>query len=199
MIIDKNTSFISTYFDNKSGDDLKSTITPTWNTNNMLTHLKYVGIPKDTESILEVGCGCGRLLKPIFHSGIDECYGIDASQSMVDESKEYLKGTGVQIKKCSGEGDIEFQDNFFDFSFCIITFQHIPNTETVKKYISEMARVTKKDGRVMFQLLNKDLDRGYLWSYHDLDDIYAHLKSLGITEYETVNLGDWVFVRCLIP
>ena len=198
MIIDKNTSFIGTYFDGKSGEKLRRTITQGWTPKNLKNHLQLIGVPDDVESVCEIGCGCGRLLKPICESGVGKCYGIDASQAMVDDAKEYTRGTNIKIKKCSGEGDIEFRDNFVDFSYSIITFQHIPNTEVVKKYISEMIRITKPGGEIMFQLLNEDLDKGYLWSYHDLDEIFDHLKKLKITTYDKLNTGNWILIKCSI-
>ena len=200
MKIDKETSFIGAYFTNKSGEDLKKTITPTWTNEVIKQHLKIIHIPEDTDSVCEVGCGIARLLRPIYKSGVDECYGFDASQDMVDESKAYIGRTGINIRKCSGDGDLELKTGLVDFSFSIITFQYIPNTETVKKYISEMKRVTKIGGVITFQLLAKDLNRGYLWSYHDLDEIREHLKIIGIStmDYSEKISNDWVIFRCLV-
>lgn len=197
MQINKDTSFIETYFNNKTGEQLRSTITPSWNDKTIEGHLSLVKVPDYAQSVLEVGCGIGRLLRPLAERGI-KCYGIDASEAMVDESSEYLTGVNHNISLCSGYGDIPLKDNLVDFSYCIITFQHIPNTETVKKYISEMVRVTKPGGEIMFQVLSEDLDKGYLWSYHKISKLLIHLTDLGIQEADMKKIKIWSIIRCRV-
>jgi len=197
MEINNKTSFIETYFDGKEGDELKRTITPTWTSKNLYTHLDIVDVPKNASSVLEIGCGIGRLLKPLTEYGI-KCYGVDASESMIDGASKYLYGNDYNISLCSGYGDIPLKDNLVDFSYCIITFQHIPNTETVKRYISEMVRVTKKGGEIMFQVLGSDLNRGFLWSYHPISELKNHLKSLNVKGIDLKTYNNWSIIRCKI-
>ena len=187
-------SFIKNHFDNKSGDDLMSTITPNWGQKNIDYHLGLLNIPKDTKSVLEIGSGCGRLLKELSNKEI-KGIGFDASQSMVDASKEYLKGTNVKVYKCDGEGKIQ-TDKLFDFVFSIITFQHIPNTDTVLQYIDSMYNHLKEGGIMTFQGLAREMNKGKLWTYHTHDDIMNKLKSLNAKNIQVKELGVWTVWRC---
>lgn len=190
----KKKSFIKTYFDNKSGERLRKTITPNWDSTE--GHLKLLNIPSNINSILEVGCGIARLLKEI-NKDIEHCVGVDASQSMIDEGKEYCKDTDIELLKCSGEGNIPIPlKDYFDFAFSIITFQHIPNTETVKKYISEMYRLLKFGGKIRFQILstNEFPDKD-LWSYHNPEELINYMKTLGFNEIKKEGSGRWTFIE----
>jgi ubiquinone/menaquinone biosynthesis C-methylase UbiE len=198
MIINKKTSFIETYFDNKEGEELKKTITPNWDKKTLDRHLKLINVPKDAKTIVEIGSGCGRLLKEITTRNNCNCWGFDASSSMISESIKYLNGTNAIVYKCDGTGNIPLVDNHFDFAFSLITFQHIPNTETVKKYIYEMVRVTKPGGEIMFQILVENMNKGHLWSYHNLGELLTHLYNLGINDINIKIVEKWGIIRCRV-
>ena len=53
------------HFDKNNFEDLKKVITPNWNDKNLRSHLNMMEIPEHTKRILEIGCGIGRLLKPL--------------------------------------------------------------------------------------------------------------------------------------
>lgn len=200
MIINKDTSFIKTYFDGKEGDELRATITPNWNKETLDSHIKLISIPENTKTVLEVGCGIGRILREIYDKNeLEHCIGVDASVSMIDEGIAYVGDRNIDMIECDGNGELELlRDDYFDFSFSIITFQHIPNTETVKKYISEMLRVTKSGGEIMFQVLTKDKGIPGLWSYHPVRELLSHLVSLDKTHYSITKEGRWSIIRCKV-
>ena len=54
-------AFVETYFDNKNLDELKTTITPNWSTENIDYHLELLKL-KDVPRTLEIGCGIGRII-----------------------------------------------------------------------------------------------------------------------------------------
>lgn len=185
-------SFIDNYFEGKSGEKLKKTITPDWNTTKH--HLKLLNIPK-VSSILEVGCGIGRLLKEL-NIFIPICVGVDASKDMIREGEIYCDNTDVKLIKCDGFGEIPIKNEFFDYCYSIITFQHIPNTDTVKKYISEMYRLLKNDGIIKFQLLkNDEFPENDLWSYHNPNNIIEFMTIIGFTDVEIIESGRWIFIN----
>jgi len=172
----KKPSFINKYFEGKSGDKLRSTITPNWKSTN--AHLKMIGIHRNIQSVLEVGCGIGRLLKEL-NKDIPNCVGFDASKDMISEGHDYCEGK-VQLLKCDGYGELPIHDVEFDCCFSIITFQHIPNTDTVKKYISEMYRLLKPGGIIKFQLLTYDEKPDhFLWTWHNPIDLMDYMRTIG--------------------
>jgi demethylmenaquinone methyltransferase/2-methoxy-6-polyprenyl-1,4-benzoquinol methylase len=75
--------------------------------------------------------------------------GVDFSEGMLELGKEKVLNAGLQERVDAGFGDatdLPFEDGTFDGS--IIAFG-IRNVQDYKKGISEMARVVRKDGRVV--------------------------------------------------
>lgn len=189
-------SFIRKYFDGKTGKRLLSTITPDWSEENTQRHLDLVNCPEDANHILEVGCGVGRLLNKLSSSS-SVLIGIDASKSMIIAGRKICKDN-VSLYHCDGNGMIPTRianTGGFDFTFSIITFQHIPNTETVKKYISEMIRITKEGGEIMFQVLSEEMNRGELWSYHPLEELATHISTSRVSSFEINKENVWTVFR----
>lgn len=188
-------SFIKEYFEGKSGEKLKKTITPDWNSTK--NHLKMLDIPDDIESILEVGCGVGRLLKEL-NKKIPICYGFDASSDMIRESIKYCEGTSVKIFKCDGLGLLPIDNISFDYAFSIITFQHIPNLYTVKSYISEMYRLLKNNGIINYQILKNDEFPGKeTWTYHDPVILTNFMKYIGFKNINIMETNRWLFIKAI--
>ena len=102
--------------------------------------------------VLEIGCGIGRLLIPtsrIFGHAI----GVDVSSEMIHKGKKYVENLqNCQIFENNGIDLSEFSDNYFDFCFSFIVFQHIPEKKIVEKYISEVSRVLKPNCLFRFQV-----------------------------------------------
>jgi SAM-dependent methyltransferase len=174
-------SFAKEYFDDKPLDRLRKAITGDWSDKNLQRHLALLNPPAKAKKILEIGCGLGRLLVPLYDGGAEHCVGVDASLSMVTEARPLMGTRNIQVLHCDGAGTIPLEKpGYFDWAFSIITFQHIPDTETVKRYLGEAHRLLKHWGRLTFQVLSHDVkpDRE-LWAYHDLDALTEHLNDMG--------------------
>ena len=96
---------------------------------------------ENLKKILDLGCGTGRhtiyLLKNDF-----EVYGCDASESALKIAKEIIKN--AEFKKCDMTF-LPYENNFFDGILCHFVIQH-GKIEQIKKAISEIHRVLRKDG-----------------------------------------------------
>lgn len=102
--------------------------------------------------ILEIGCGIGRLLIPMSKI-FGQVIGIDISSEMIHKGKKYIEDLpNCQIFENNGIDLSEFADNYFDFCFSFIVFQHIPEKKIVEKYISEVSRVLKPGCLFRFQV-----------------------------------------------
>ena len=107
--------------------------------------------PKNLKA-LEIGCGIGRILIPM--TGIfGEVIGVDVSDEMVKLGKEKISN----IKNCkileNSGSDLSFlEDNYFDFCYSFIVFQHIPEKSIVAGYITEVSRILKPNGVFRFQV-----------------------------------------------
>lgn len=93
--------------------------------------------------ILDVGCGRGRYINEL-DKRLKNCefYGLDISSAAL----EYLPKK-ENIHTIHGVStNIESQDGFYDVVYCVETLEHAIDIESACR---EMARVTKKDGKVI--------------------------------------------------
>src|SRR5581483_3392592 len=109
------------------------------------SELKRFGPGADTRSMraLEIGCGPGRLLKPLSRH-FAEIHGIDVSDEMIRLARERLRDTpNARVEATSGATLAPFADNSLDFIYSYAVFQHIPSRDVVVSYMREVARVLK--------------------------------------------------------
>lgn len=102
-------------------------------------YLKY--LPKKCGNVLDVGCGSGDLLASL-SKYFDECYGIDASKSMLEIAKQ----KGTNFKLTLGDANVlPYPDNYFDYVVSHTTFHHLD----LPKALNEVKRVVKSGGGVV--------------------------------------------------
>ena len=105
---------------------------------------KYI---KPNLSILDIGCGTGRLYQIFakFQDSIDYI-GLDQSAGQLAQSKkEFPNNKYVQAEMTK----LPLEDASFDLVFCIATLHHLPDEETRRQALSEMKRILKPGGRVL--------------------------------------------------
>jgi SAM-dependent methyltransferase len=128
--------------------------------------------------VLDLGCGIGRLSFACAEL-FDKVIGIDVSEEMVNKANELKKqfGFGNVEFFCNNGRDINFiSTNSCDLGFSYVVFQHIPDRNIVLNYITELARVVKPRGHILFQVpvyqsklsvypwrFVQALCRGFLW------------------------------------
>lgn len=94
------------------------------------------------DKVLDVGCGTGRLLN-ILREQSNQCYGLDVSEEMISkisDKKNLFVGSVF---------DMPFEDNFFDVVTSMDLMVHF---EDVEKILKEKLRVTKKNGKIIFNI-----------------------------------------------
>jgi SAM-dependent methyltransferase len=102
-------------------------------------------------AVLEIGCGIGRLLKPL-SSRVRRAVGVDLSEEMLRRGREYCADRpNVELLRTDG-GLEELADGAFDFVFSHIVFQHLPRKAYVDRYLREAARVLKTGGLLRVQV-----------------------------------------------
>ncbi len=102
--------------------------------------------PPSARSALEIGCGPGRLIRPMSrHFG--EIHGIDVSPEMIAHACARLADLPTAHLHATTGSDLSlFPDNHFDFVYSYAVFQHIPSAEIVFSYLRETVRVLKPGG-----------------------------------------------------
>lgn len=110
--------------------------------------------------ILDVACGTGRMLDAIRTSQVNVDYiGLDTSKAMTKWLLEKAKRLGISAEIRIGDAtNMPFRDNSFDVVYTYHLTWHLP-LDLQEKIIREMIRVTKKDGYIVFDILNAD----FLW------------------------------------
>ena len=95
---------------------------------------------------LEIGCGPGRLIKPLSRS-FGEIHGVDVSDEMVRIARERLRGIPhAHVHATNGASLDLFADDSFDVVYSYAVFQHIPSRDVVLEYMRETRRVLKPGG-----------------------------------------------------
>jgi ubiquinone/menaquinone biosynthesis C-methylase UbiE len=100
--------------------------------------------------ILEIGCGVGRLMKPLCLL-FEDVWGVDTSESYLHFALDYLWNTSAHLLLTDGK-TLPLDDNQFDFVYSFLVFQHIRSVKIFKSYLSEVYRVLKPNGIFRFQL-----------------------------------------------
>ncbi len=111
-------------------------------------------IPTKPEwKILEIGCGVGRIIKPL-REMFAQVDGVDISENMIQFAKQYLadgKQNG-QVYVNNGSDLQELPSEHYDCVYSIIVFQHIRSISVVKSYFREILRVLKPSGYFRIQV-----------------------------------------------
>jgi ubiquinone/menaquinone biosynthesis C-methylase UbiE len=112
------------------------------------TELKRLpaGVPAVQRRALEIGCGPGRLLRPMSR-WFGEIHGVDVSDEMIARANEKLRDIPhAHAHHASGSDLALFPANHFDFVYSYAVFQHIPSSDVVFSYLRETVRVLKPGG-----------------------------------------------------
>jgi SAM-dependent methyltransferase len=109
-------------------------------------------------SVLEIGCGTGRVLLPIARSG-HTITGVDASPQMLERCRSKLRAEPgpVQSRVALYEGDARAFDLGRQFDLVIAPFrvmQHMTTIEDQVGFLSSAARHLAPGGRLAFDVFN---------------------------------------------
>jgi ubiquinone/menaquinone biosynthesis C-methylase UbiE len=103
--------------------------------------------PHPGERLLDIGCGTGKSLEPLFATGL-HLTGVDPSPYMLDIARERLPDT-VDLHRGSAEA-LPFDDNAFDHAMLFTTLEF---TDRPAKAIEEACRVARHS--VVVGVLNR--------------------------------------------
>ncbi|HLW79145.1 MAG TPA: methyltransferase domain-containing protein, partial [Terriglobia bacterium] len=142
-------------------------------------------------TVLELGCGIGRLLKPLAPRAA-AVIGIDISSEMVRQAQERL-GVFPNVRIHKTHGDLSpVETSSVDFCFCFAVFEHVPSKEPVFRYFEEASRVLRPGGIFRFQVNQRPEKCGRAqvadtWNGVGLDpaEVAAHLGQAGFRILDT--------------
>ncbi len=123
-------------------------------TKEIVAQLERWGIISRDRTVLDIGCGIGRLEVELA-SRVGQVHGVDVSTQMINAAlKRCAPLTNVHLLKVTGRNLAEFTDELFDAAIAVDTFPYINQSGAplVEQYFSEVARVLKPGGD--FVILN---------------------------------------------
>lgn len=102
---------------------------------------------------LDIGCGLGRLTRALARR-FAFAHGIDISPEMLKRAKSFAPPlpANLEFHLCDGSGNIPLDDESIDFVFSYLVLQHVPSLRIVKRYLSEIERVSRPGGLALLQV-----------------------------------------------
>lgn len=151
-------------------------------------------------SILDVGCGDGRLVTHLIPD--HDVYGIDSDHEAV--KRAYTQG--INAVKGNLADPLPFRDEMFDVVFALDVLEHIYDLSFA---LGEIKRVLKSDGYFIISLPNHfDLrtrfdiffGKGIIkWSQREFENKsweYSHIRFLTLTELRAMLFEQGWFIDC---
>ena len=108
--------------------------------------------PDREASLLELGCGTGRICLSLWMSGYGNLTAIDFSKEMINRALETQKERASGVRFAVQDATrLSFPDQIFDgVIFGFNGLMQIPGRENRKRAMGEACRVLKKGGRFVF-------------------------------------------------
>ena len=103
---------------------------------------------KDASLVLELGCGYGRVLKPIA-SYVSFVIGCDISDDSLQLAKSYVRPFRNYMLVQTDAAELGFRSNLFDAVLCIQNGLSAFEADS-NRVIRESIRVTKNNGTILF-------------------------------------------------
>ncbi|MFA6393493.1 MAG: class I SAM-dependent methyltransferase [Patescibacteria group bacterium] len=159
--------------------------------------IKFAGKAKEGSSILDLGCGNGRLLQAfednkIIYTGIDFIPEIieyaKKNFGNISSSVEFLTGDILELEKIG-----EIQEKKYDYIFCLAVLHHLPGSEVRERFLNEAKKYLKEDGKILLtawniwgqkkfwpRLFTSSLKKVFGLYEYDFGDIFFHWKGQGL-------------------
>lgn len=122
---------------------------------------KFMEYMKDGWSVLDLGCGNGRLINSLAEKKVDYL-GIDSSDRLVKIAREKFPKNKFEMMNMES---LSLPDDKFDAVFSIASLHHLPNRKLRLEALSEANRVLKENGHLFITVWNlwQPKYRKYIW------------------------------------
>ncbi len=134
---------------------------------------------KEKEKILDLGCGNGRYYNYFKEKNIDYI-GTDSSEKLIEIAKRKNLFADFRVNDAL---NLPFPDNSFDKVVSVAVFHHIPSKKLRIKFLKEIKRVLKNDGKAILTV----------WKFHQEKERklllkYTLLKIIGFSRLDFMDI-----------
>ncbi|MEL6111371.1 MAG: class I SAM-dependent methyltransferase [Pseudomonadota bacterium] len=106
---------------------------------------RHDGNFQDAERLLDLGCGCGRIIRHMPAHSAAALYGVDYNPRLVRWCAQNLPGTFARNQLTP---PLDYPDGHFDAVWLLSVFTHL-RLETQNQWLAELARVVRPGGTVI--------------------------------------------------
>jgi SAM-dependent methyltransferase len=111
---------------------------------------RWVNYGVDFGSVVDVGCGAGRLTK-YMAANFERVVGVDVSNDMLEVARSHISEPNVELRLGDGVA-LPVDTATVDGAFSCHVFQHFDSLALARANFSEMARILKPGGTMMVHL-----------------------------------------------
>ncbi|XMB86805.1 class I SAM-dependent methyltransferase [Mycoplasmatota bacterium WC44] len=149
-----------------------------------MKRLKEILNSKTGLRILDVGTGAGGFIYSISElaNEYDEIIGIDTSEGAIEAAKKNFEDARISFLKMDALS-MSFEDGVFDIVCLSNSLHHLKD---INKTISEMERVLKPDGFLLFNEMFSDVEEQKQLTHVEMHHFWAEIDRLNnVTHNET--------------
>jgi SAM-dependent methyltransferase len=118
----------------------------------LMAHLAALGAPAARGSVLDFGCGVGRVTRALA-TNFDTAVGVDISESMLMRGRELNADVpGLEFRLNAAADLRSLGDRRFDLVYSRIVLQHVASREIARGYVEEFLRLLAPGGVAVFQI-----------------------------------------------
>jgi SAM-dependent methyltransferase len=111
-----------------------------------------LGLPRHRGSVLDFGCGLGRLAAPLSEH-FERYVGVDISAGMIERAAKFnAKSEGCEFLHNEDPDLARFGNGSFDAVVTFQVLQHVPGTDLIHGYVRELGRVLAPGGLLALEI-----------------------------------------------
>jgi SAM-dependent methyltransferase len=107
---------------------------------------------EEVESLLDFGCGCGRVMRHWSQLPRTRVFGCDINPKMVEWCAEHLRFADIRVNDISPP--LPYENSTFDLVYAFSVFTHLPE-DLQQSWVRECFRVLKENGYLLISTLGE--------------------------------------------
>ncbi len=152
-----------------------------------------------TRSVLDLGCGVGRMTLPLAHH-VRQVSAVDLAPTMVEQAIKRAQGTKNIAFTTTDGRTLPFKDGSFDLVFSQETLHHVPTDADLSSILREIRRVLTPTGIAHLQFRTGATPFRWNWTYGvalSPERAASLLASHGLTQTEARVDGKHLWITAI--